>query len=93
MERERLGFKAQYTSDCLGCGSQIDKGNVITFVHTERGRVVVHLGCEENALPTGPRHDDSEHVSIAEVMPRGKTAKDKCDRCFMVHSPGQNGCE
>jgi hypothetical protein len=27
------------------------------------------------------------------VLPRGKTGKDKCTSCFMVHSPGQDGCE
>jgi len=27
-----------------------------------------------------------------EVMPRGKTASDRCDRCFIVHATGQTEC-
>jgi hypothetical protein len=27
-----------------------------------------------------------------EVMPRGKTYRDRCDRCFIVHASGQTEC-
>lgn len=86
------GFKAKYTSDCPACDDQIDMGNMVTVVETPRGRVVVHLGCEGfDVVPDHTAPPDYTNPTV--LMPRGKTAKDRCDDCFMVHSSGQQGCE
>lgn len=88
-----MAFPAKYRGFCLPCGEDIQQGEYITN-HSEYG--YIHEECTdiEPAKSTQTRErttaDGSPRV---DVLPRGKTGKDKCNKCFIVHSPGQGGCE
>lgn len=88
-------FPARYNGLCNPCAEDILKGQSITN-HREYG--YVH---EECALADEqPRESDEQPTEYPShgrapiaVLPRGKTAKDRCDKCFIIHTPGQVGCE
>lgn len=85
-------FPARYRDVCFPCGQAIEPGDSITN-HPDHG--YIHEDCSWDA-DTGPQMSreprrTSDHTTS--TMPRGKTAKDRCGLCFMVHSPGQDGCE
>jgi hypothetical protein len=79
-------FTAQYPGTCGGCGSEIDAGDLVFY----DGDTLVGDACCAGA-------DDlsvEAKSTIAQVMPRGKTAKDKCPRCFQIPaSNGACGCD
>jgi hypothetical protein len=87
-----MSFPARYDGMCLPCGEPIVQGESITN-HPDAG--YVHEDCAEDVGKT-PQTAVERRVRddpARATMPRGKTARDRCDRCFMVHSPGQAGCE
>lgn len=87
-------FPARYQSLCIPCGEEIKRGEMIVlhpdaaYVHEECaedvGKVVESNGADFDSFNRG-------RAPIA-VLPRGKTAKDKCDRCFIVHASNQVEC-
>lgn len=80
-----MAFLARYEAKCSGCEGMIFLGDNVTMIDTDRGRITVHVLCADGfATGTTP-------PSL--VLPRGKTAADRCSSCFIVHSPGQDGCE
>jgi hypothetical protein len=63
----------------------------VTLVQSNRGTVTVHVECAGAEMVT-ESSDDRDHTPT--TMPRGKTARDVCTRCFMVPaSNGVCGCE
>lgn len=90
-------FTTQYTGKCAGCGETFPPGTAARYMPNPSGGVdvIVMDCCEEPAESNGADFDSFNRgraPGIA-VLPRGKTGRDKCNRCFMVHSPGQSGCE
>lgn len=84
-------FEARYQSTCLNCTGTIIPGTTVTMIDTEdKGRITVHLHCADDSPLDQPR-DEGDHTP--DVMPPGKTVQDACSRCFIIHSPGQDGCE
>lgn len=84
-------FQAKYDSRCPSCGNAISVGDDVTMVDSDRGRVTVHVQHVE---------DGEMYVEVQEwtdrttaTMPRGKSASDRCNRCFIVHASGQEECE
>lgn len=83
-------FQARYKGLCLPCGEDIHKGEWLT-THPEYG--YIHEECTDVEPAQSQGESRSARSPIPSVLPRGKTAKDRCDDCFMVHSDGQDGCE
>lgn len=98
-----MPFKAKYDSQCGSpdCKNMIDAGMDVTMIDTDLGRVTVHTACAEHEISYAEpvESDGADFDSFNRgrppipVLPRGKTGKDRCDKCFIVHAPGQNGCE
>lgn len=85
-------FAAHWRFVCTCCGEVQPEGTVAQYGPDGQIRSV-----EPDHTPGGEAYEsngDSFNRSRAPiaVMPRGKTAKDRCERCFIVHSPGQEGC-
>jgi hypothetical protein len=88
-------FPARYTGGlCLPCDIVIERGDEITH-HPTVGYVHVHCYDRANdAAPELPAERRAGVVRTVDVMPRGKTARDRCDRCFLVHTEAQgDDCE
>ena len=87
-----MSFPAKYNGRCLGCDEGISIGEDVSRVDTDQGRVTVHTTHVED----GEMHVEirESRTTPADTMPRGKTVRDRCDRCFMVPaSNGICGCE
>lgn len=92
MKGKAMSIPAKYNGLCVPCGEDINQGDPITL-HPDAG--YVHEDCaedvgkvaESNGADFNPR-DRGRAPGIA-VMPRGRTTKDRCDRCFQV--PASNG--
>lgn len=91
-------FKARYTGKCGACETLFHDGDQIGYTDEH---ILVGLECcggsELVSLPheaesfTGADFDSFNHgrPPAIRVMPTGKTAKDVCMSCFMIHSVGQ----
>ena len=78
-------FTARYDGQCDGCGSEIAVGDAVFY---DGGALVGDACC------AGGSHLSAEaQATITNVMPRGKTAADRCPKCFIIHASGQVGCE
>jgi Fe-S cluster biogenesis protein NfuA len=79
-------FTARYPGTCGGCGSEIDAGDTVFY----DGDTLVGDGCcaGDSTLSAEAR------TTIAQVMPRGKSVKDRCSKCFQIPaSNGACGCD
>lgn len=87
-------FPAKYSGLCIPCGEEIQRDDEITH-HEVVGYVHVHCINDADAEAPGlPRERRSPATRAVDVMPRGKTVRDRCDRCFLVHTAAQGGeCE
>jgi hypothetical protein len=90
------GFPAQYKGLCLPCAEDINPGDFIRN-HPDAG--YIHEECWDDVDST-PQSNGAGFDAFTRgrapgiaVLPRGTTGKDKCMKCFIVHSPGQEGCE
>lgn len=83
-------FKARYHGNCAMCEEYISPGDDVTMVESTRGRVTVHV----HHVQDGEQLLEPEHRfnPLVDTMPRGKTAADRCDRCFIIHASGQTEC-
>lgn len=86
-------FSAQYAFTCGCCGERQAEGTIAQFGpdgvlrNVEADHTPGDYGSESHAQPSG------EQPRTIEVMPRGKTAADRCERCFQIPSSnGQCGC-
>ena len=73
-------FLARYRGYCWECKSDINVGDVISSANGK----VRHDKCESRAL--------FEENTIVK-LPRNRTVKDRCDRCFIIHPEHQEDCE
>jgi hypothetical protein len=87
-------FQAKYKSLCLPCDEDIQSGEYVTN-HPEHGWIheeCVHVAdtivmvSESNGAAFDSFNRGRAPVAI---LPRGKTAKDRCNTCFQV--PASNG--
>lgn len=85
-------FPARYSGLCIPCGEDIKPGESI-INHSDAG--YIHEECAENVGKVAQTHDAREAAvhRTRPVMPTGKTAKDRCNKCFIIHTAGQDGCE
>lgn len=84
-----IGFPARYAGRCGNCDESFAPGDEVFYAPPDETLTGVECcGHVSESRPATP-----EVTLVDQVMPRGKTAKDRCDRCFIVHTPGQTGCE
>jgi len=72
---------------CRHCGEDIEEGDEMAYASD---RQIVRRECcgddpQQPELITNPRNRPSEQ----RVMPTGKTKRDACSRCFIIHTAGQ----
>lgn len=93
-------FAARFSGKCASCQVAFEPNDLIGYDEDDN---IVGLECcggipsdEVNTLTVEPESDgsgfDSFHPGRSpdiRVMPTGKTAKDKCPRCWMIHAVGQ----
>jgi len=84
-------FQAQYRGFCNPCGYDIKPGEFIVN-HPKAG--YVHEECAEDVgkVTQNDANGREPNVRLPDVMPHGKTATDRCDRCFIIHATGQVDC-
>lgn len=70
-------FTAQYRGECKACGATFEEGADVGYLNDE----LVGYGCCQGLGVPDP------------ALPHGKTAQDRCDQCFLVHSSLQEDCE
>lgn len=89
-------FPAQYPGLCLPCGQDIRPGESIV---NDREVGYIHEDCVDDVGKVGVESNGAGFDSFTRgrppitVLPRGKTGKDRCDKCFIVHASGQVECE
>jgi len=71
-------FSAKHPGNCCGCGIRFKEGVDIAYLD---GAIVARDCC----MGTG--------VMLEKIMPRGKSPKDYCRKCFLIHSTLQTECE
>ena len=76
-------FPAAYAGRCGNCGEYFPPGAMVQY---EEGAVLVIQEC--CGIADEPREDRPAPKPDV-VMPRGKSAADRCGRCFQV--PSSNG--
>lgn len=89
-------FPAKYNGLCNPCGEDIKPGEFI-IAHPDAG--FIHEECTEYIGKVSQDDAEDPERSIRDrtarpVLPRGKTAKDRCNKCFIIHTVGQGDqCE
>lgn len=73
-------FEAKYRGQCAGCDELFEPGDLIEW---REGQLVKSHICQVSSTL-----DDEERVHIR-VMPRNRTAADRCGQCFQI--PSSNG--
>lgn len=77
-------FEAKFPGRCADCRREFGQGEMVEYDGEDR---IVASACCGSTTEDG---QDRERVSaVAEVMPRGRTARDRCSRCFII--PAANG--
>jgi len=79
---------AQYHGNCGRCFGKVRPGDVLTRVDGEW----LAQCCAPEALAELAVETKEKEPEI-KVLPRGKTAKDICMKCFIIHANGQTECE
>jgi len=85
-------FAARYRSLCNPCGEDIKPGEYIKM-HPDVG--AVHEECFEDVgkAPQTDSYGREPGYNVPDTMPRGKTASDRCGKCFQIPSTnGSCGC-
>lgn len=90
----RKGFPAQYQGDCVSCSAAILPDDKVFYAPgNERVSGVDCCGDKDDADLTVVQARDTEDegltVELAQVMPRGRSARDACPKCWLV--PAANG--
>lgn len=77
-------FSAQFRGSCGTCGKRFEAGDQVGYTKDDvNGEdILVALEC---CAGTGIE-------DIKDLIPRGKTAKDACTLCFIIHSTNQVEC-
>lgn len=85
-------FTARWPFACGCCGVEQAEGTIAEYGsdgmlrNVEADHTSDDYGSESHGEPLAGR---TRHI---EVMPRGKTAQDRCNRCFIVHATNQEEC-
>lgn len=83
-------FQASYPGECYGCGLSFETGATLRY---KDGNVHVDHDCstasEGPVYVTEARSDGRARIN---VMPTGKTARDVCTKCFIIHPDNQTEC-
>lgn len=77
-------FEARYPGVCAACGDPFERGTIVRYDSDDN--VVCCTTTDDHTASAG--HDDQ-----IPVMPHGKTARDVCPHCYMIHASGQVECE
>jgi hypothetical protein len=88
-----MSFEAKYAFTCGTCDERHPVGTTAQYDADHTTVSAVH--CAEQPPESNGAGFDSftrGRAPIA-VLPRGKTGKDRCDKCFIVHASGQVECE
>lgn len=84
-----MSFPARYPGRCGGCNDPFESGEEVDY-DNDGIRMVAVRCCGDAAEPRPATEDAHEHVVEPDrVMPRGKTAADRCGTCFQI--PASNG--
>lgn len=89
-------FTAKWRFHCAGCGDHHPEGTTARF---NSDNEIEAKDCDSadtiSAESVGTDFDafNRGRAPGIAVLPRGTTHADRCNQCFMVHSPGQKGCE
>jgi regulator of RNase E activity RraA len=83
-------FRSKWPGRCACCGQDIKPGDDVVY---DENKIV--LADPDHADDYAPDSDwaAAQNTRKIEVMPRGKSAADRCGRCFLVHSSNQTECE
>lgn len=83
-------FIAKYRFDCGRCGEVHPAGTEARY-ETDSSTVSAIECMETYEAPTG---GSAPTYRPDTIMPRGKTVRDRCSRCFLVHTAAQGDeCE
>lgn len=82
-----IGFPARYTGRCGNCDEVFIEGAEVFYAPPDD--VLMGVECCGEVAAIDSRSTVSEVTPADKVMPRGKSARDRCDQCFQV--PASNG--
>lgn len=77
-------FTANHAFKCAGCETEYPAGT--NAIYDADNNLYADDGCINAMIPEDPK---GRRTTPRETMPRGKTAKDRCDVCFQI--PSSNG--
>ena len=77
-----ITFPANYAGRCGNCGELFESGDDVFY---DQGDTLLGQDCCGTASTDGPAVPKADQP----VLPRGKTAADRCDTCFQI--PSSNG--
>lgn len=80
-------FPAQYAGRCALCGDVFEVGGEIFY--NESDEIVGALCCGDPDGGDTVRGTEALTAPLDRVMPRGRTTRDRCGRCFQI--PASNG--
>jgi hypothetical protein len=85
------GFAARYPGICCRCGNRIDVSDLIAY---DEDDAIYGIECCGDVVPDAEPFTAKKGVEPIRVMPTGKTKRDACSRCFIIHTTAQGDeCE
>lgn len=81
-----MAFPARYEGLCIPCGEDIKRDDMI-ILHRVHG--YIHEECADIDPSESTRDEQVIVPRERPTMPPGKTVRDRCDRCFLVHTAAQ----
>lgn len=81
-------FQAKYSGECYGCGEPFEVGTMLRY---KDDNLYVDHTCDSDG-PVYVTEKRSDGRAPINVMPTGKTARDRCDQCFIIHTTNQTEC-
>lgn len=81
-------FPAKYAGKCHGCDELFEAHAMVRY---QDGELYADHTCSSDG-PVYVTERRSDGRTPINVMPTGKTARDRCDQCFIVHATGQRDC-
>jgi hypothetical protein len=83
-------FSAKYKGHCGACGKQFDVDSQIAYAESpDKDRFDFNV---DNVLVAEGCCAGTGFEVMTQVMPRGKTKKDACGACFIIHATNQKDC-
>lgn len=86
------GFAARYPGTCVGCGNRFDISALVAY--NEDDQLYGVECCGYLSMDEPGDIDAKAGREKIRVMPTGKSKRDACPRCFIIHTAGQGDeCE